>query len=106
MTDEDTFMGFSDGLSQSGTLHRVVKKECRSKVVLLASHTGLCVFVPSGVRRGGDDSLRSSDLHPPRGCGFCPACGEMALPAEEFLGRLLIHTGSPEAGLSHDLMLF
>lgn len=26
MTDEDTFMGFSDGLSQSGTLHHIVNE--------------------------------------------------------------------------------
>lgn len=53
-----------------------------------------CLF-PSGISRGGDDSLRSSDLHPSRRCGLCPACGQMALPAEECLGWLLLHTGSP-----------
>lgn len=53
------------------------------------------LFVTSGVSRGGDDSLWSPYLHPPGGCGFSPACGQMALPAEECLGWFLLYTGSP-----------
>lgn len=116
MTDEDTFMGFSDGLSQSGILHSyqiwasyiriscflssfwtttqiwywTLKLKCRIQITISYN---LFLFVPSGVSRGGDDSLWSSDLHPSWGCGLCPACGQMALPAEECFGWLLLHTG-------------
>lgn len=90
MTDEDTFMGFSDGLSQSGTLvlhwnHSFYPK-CKVSIQYL--------FFPSGVSRGGDDSLWSFDVHPAGRCGVCLACGQMAVPAEERSGRLLLHAGT------------
>lgn len=106
MTDEDTLMGFSDGLSQSG-IHHLVRlpvvnveaaqnSHLASVPVIRSIETLLnCLLYASGVSRGGDDRLRSSDLHPTWGRGFCPACGQMALTAEEFLGWLLFHTGNP-----------
>lgn len=89
MTDEDTFMGFSDGLSQSGMQHTRLCCDLRT-----TPKCNLCCLLdPSGVCRGGDDGLRSADLHPAGRRGLGPACGQVALPAEEFLGWLLFHTG-------------
>lgn len=91
MTDEDTFMGFSDGLSQSGISEIILI--LKNKMQNAVRDRNDILFVVSGVSRGGDDSLRPSNLHSTGGCGFSPACGQMAFPAEECLGWLFIHTG-------------
>lgn len=51
------------------------------------------LLVSSGVGWGGNDGLRSADLHPAGRRGLSPACSQVALPAEEFLRWLLFHTG-------------
>lgn len=104
LTDADTLMGFSDGLSQSG-IHHLAQLSCckhwggtKLPASLSSCHQSIETLIKlssSGVGRGGDDRLRSSDLHPAWGRGFCPACGQMALTAEEFLRWFLFHTGNP-----------
>ena len=67
---------------------------CKKKKIPDNTLQSQFLFDPSGVSRGGDDSIRSSDLHAAGGCGFCIACGQMALPTKECLGWLLFHSGT------------